>query len=224
MQDDNSKIKKFVDLLFKKIGESNSILDLIEIFNEFPIEEKFKIKSNIYPKIEFKITQEEIQSLEKEGIVDDENNFNQNNIHKVDNSIVKLLYALAWKNGDLIKIKHIIEGIKDVNIDNNKKSNGLIFYQFGKYLTKKEGEPIIDQHVLRAFKVYQSDINKEDEISNAINLTTVGKKEIKLIKDYKDWLLSDNISSDLKKELDYANYIDKILFAVGKKIKSKKNE
>jgi hypothetical protein len=222
MQDDNSKIKKFVDLLFKKIGESNSILDLIEIFNEFPIEEKFKIKSNIYPKIEFKITQEEIQSLEKEGIVDDENNFNQNNIHKVDNSIVKLLYALAWKNGDLIKIKHIIEGIKDVNIDNNKKSNGLIFYQFGKYLTKKEGEPIIDQHVLRAFKVYQSDINKEDEISNAINLTTVGKKEIKLIKDYKDWLLSDNISSDLKKELDYANYIDKILFAVGKKIKSKK--
>jgi hypothetical protein len=55
---------------------------------------------------------------------------------------------MAWKNNDLKKLKHIIEGIKD---ENEYKKTGIVFYQFGKHL-RNIGEPIIDQHVLRAFQ------------------------------------------------------------------------
>jgi hypothetical protein len=221
MNNFNKTYKKLIDDCFLKICNSKSINELDNILNILGIEDIYRIEFENYPKIEFSITKSEIKKLEDDSLISN-NIFNHDKIGEIDSTALKLLYAMAWKNGDLKKIKHIIQGIKEVDEINYSKTDGLVFYQFGKYLTKKEGEPIIDQHVLRAFKVYQSDINKEDEISNALNLTTVGKKEIKLIKDYKDWLLSDNISSDLKKELDYAYYIDKILFAVGKKIKSKK--
>lgn len=120
------------------------------------------------------------------------------------------------------KIKHIIQGIKDVDKSDSNKNDGLVFYQFGKYLTKKEGQPIIDQHVLRAYKVYQTDSNNDNEISNSRLLATIGKWEINLINDYKNWLKSNEISIELKNEKDCAYHIDKILFAVGKKIKLKK--
>lgn len=211
---------EFVKSIFTDIIKSKSISDLEKILDKYEVEEKYRIKTDVFPKIEFDITKSDIKKLEDEDYIVN-NIFNHNKIAKVDSTISKLLYAMAWKNGDLKKIKHIIQGIKEVDEVNTSKNDGLVFYQFGKYLTKKEGEPIIDQHVLRAFKVYQSDIKNEDEISNAINLTTITKNEIKLIKDYKDWLVSDNISEELKNEIDYTYHIDKILFAVGKKIKLK---
>jgi hypothetical protein len=217
----NKCIKKFIDIIFNSIKDSKSISDLEKILDKNEVDKKYWIKDVDYPKLDFNITKSEIKKLEYESYISN-NIFNHNKIGEVDNTISKLLYAMAWKNGDLKKIKHIIQGIKEVDEVNASKNDGLVFYQFGKYLTKKGGQPIIDQHVLRAFKVYQSDINNEDEVSNAINLTKVTKNEIELIKEYKDWLISDKISSILKQELDYAYHIDKILFAVGKKIKSKK--
>lgn len=220
---DNLEIQKFINTIFKEICVSKSIVDLGAILKRNNVDEKYWINANDYPKIEFKITVEEIEKLENESIIVD-NIINHNKIKDVDNTIAKLLYAMAWKNGDIKKIKHIIQGIKDVDKSDSNKNNGLVFYQFGKYLTKKEGEPIIDQHVLRAFKIFRTDTKKYGEICKARNLTTVGKKEIELIKDYKNWLISEAISDELKKETDYAYHVDKILFAVGKKIKFKSNE
>ena len=97
----------------------------------------------------------------------------------------------------------------------------MVFYQFGKYLTKKKGEPIIDQHVLRAFKLYLTDAKNDTEICKVRNLVTIGKNDVELIDDYKNWLTSEAISDELKRETDYAYHIDKILYAVGKKIKLK---
>lgn len=212
-----------VDSIFDNIINSKSISDLERILEKNEIETKYWIKSDDYPKIKFNISISEIEKLENESFIID-NIINHNMIKDVDNTIAKLLYAMAWKNGDLKKIKHIIQGIKDVEESSSEKNDGLVFYQYGKYLTKQVGEPIIDQHVLRAFKVYLTDADKEDDICEARNLATVGKKEIELIKDYKNWLLSEAISDELKRETDYAYHIDKILFAVGKKIKSNKNE
>jgi hypothetical protein len=74
---------------------------------------------------------------------------------------------------------------------------------------------------LRAFKVFRTDLTNEEEISKSRKLTTIGKNEMDLIKYYKAWLLSNDITTELKKEINYAYHIDKVLFAVGKKIKIK---
>lgn len=218
MQENISKIKEFVNTVFTEICASKSISDLEKILDKRGVENKYRIKTNDYPRIEFKITIEEIQNIENETFIID-NIFNHDKIAQNDNTIVKLLYAMAWKNGDLKKIRHIIQGIKDVDETSSEKNDGLVFYQFGQYLTKKKGEPIIDQHVLRAFKVYRTDLNNICEINKSRNLTIIGKNEKALIIDYKNWLISEAISDELKKVTDYACHIDKILFAVGKKIK-----
>lgn len=218
---ENQNIKEFVNIVFDDICKSISITALEKILENNKVEKKYWIKVVDYPKLEFKITLEEIQKLENESFIID-NVFDHNNIGKNDNTIAKLLYAMAWKNGDLKKIKHIIQGIKEVDEHISIKNDGLVFYQFGKYLTKKQGQPIIDQHVLRAFKVFRTDLTDNDEISKSRKLETIDKNHIELIDDYKDWLKSNEISSKLKNKTDYAYHIDKILFAVGKKIKLKK--
>ena len=216
----NVKVKELVNTIFNDISKSKSISDLEKILENNKVEKKYWIKVADYPKLEFNITIEEIQKLENESYISN-NIFNHNKIAEIDNTIAKLLYAMAWKNGDIKKIKHIIQGVKDVDKSDNNKSDGLVFYQFGKYLTKKEGQPIIDQHVLRAFKVFRTNLTDEEEISKSRKLATIGKNEMNLIKYYKAWLLCEDITIELKQEIDYAYHIDKILFAVGKKIKLK---
>ena len=61
----------------------------------------------------------------------------------------KLLYAALWKNGDLLKITHIIRGIQG---DDTAESSAMTFYYFGKFLANPAKSPIIDQHVIRAYK------------------------------------------------------------------------
>jgi hypothetical protein len=218
---ENLKAKKLVNSIFNDIIKSKSISDLEKILENNKVETKYWIKTGDYPKIIFSITNSEIKKLEDETFISN-NIFNHDKVSESDNPTVKLLYAMAWKNGDLKKISHIIQGIKEVDKTNSIKNDGLVFYQFGKYLTKQKGEPIIDQHVLRAFKVYRIDAKNDYEIGNARTLVTIGKNEVKLIDDYKNWLISEAISDELKRETDYAYHIDKILFAAGKTIKKEK--
>ena len=50
----------------------------------------------------------------------------------------------------------------------------------------------------------------------------ITKKEKKLIKNYINWLKSDSLNEQLKKEKEYSYYIDKILFATGRLTKKSK--
>lgn len=127
------------------------------------------------------------------------------------------MYAVLWKNGDLKKIKHIIKGIN--NKDNLVVEEGIVFHQFGRFLTGQIGEPIIDQHVIRAFAVYRH--HDDDGITKYRKLEALDKKHLLLIKAYKDWLNGATISSKLKANRDYSYYIDQLLFAVGKTVKQK---
>ena len=91
------------------------------------------------------------------GSINDENDIV---IRSDANPLEKLLYAIVWKNGDLLKLRHVIHGIVDSDVG-RKGKNGVVFYQFGKHLSKL-GKPIIDQHVLRAFAVYDAIVNAGD--------------------------------------------------------------
>jgi hypothetical protein len=118
------------------------------------------------------------------------------------------------------KIKHIIKGILGSENNSNDQDNALVFYQFGKYLTKIPGQPIIDQHVIRAYSIYC--LTDSENVETLRKLETVDKTHKPIIKEYKNWLTSDNITIELKKEKEYTYHIDKLLFATGKTIKFRK--
>ncbi|WP_041735514.1 hypothetical protein [Dyadobacter fermentans] len=110
-----------------------------------------------------------------------------------------------------------------MNDDFTDQKDALVFYQFGKYLTGAVNQPIVDQHVIRAFSVYRA-IRDGKDPAEYLAIKGVTKKHKPIIDQYKNWLLSDELSSKLKEENGYAFHIDRILFAAGKFVKSQKSE
>ncbi len=175
-----------------------------------------------YPKIDFQIRNNEILSLVESGLLDENLNFSTSASSRLADPITKLLYAIAWKNGDLKKLKHIARGVIDESDDTLDQNDALVFYQFGKYLTGDRHQPIIDQHVLRAFGVYQANLNDQDP-ADYLSLKTVTRKHKALIQMYKQWLQSEDIMEELRTIDGYTYHIDKILFAAGKAMKNQKS-
>jgi len=199
-----------VKTVFDKLENITSIEAIEPLFGGF---EKFRMNDSVYPQIQFKIEKKDIEDLIEKGIITKEKLLSK----KIEgDALSKLLYAVLWKNGDLSKIKHIIEGILGENEED--KDNGLVFYQFGKFLTKEVGEPIIDQHVLRAFGIYKADGDKE-KIKKLKKLSLITKEHKELIKEYKNWLQT-GLKPELRAEENYSYEVDKLLFAVGKSVKS----
>lgn len=128
---------------------------------------------------------------------------------KINDPLTKLLYAMVWKQGDLIKFKHIINGIRFTEEDITQE-NAEIFFQFGKSLANPQKEPIVDKNILEAYKAfYEASKNTNKPLS---------KKKIEIISSYKDWL-KDNLTQELKQDSEHLYYIDKLLFVIGKEIK-----
>jgi hypothetical protein len=210
----------FTNKVFDSIRNARSISDLEKIPKKCEILSKKTMDVINYPRIEFDITNFDIESLVEKQIFSDSFNFASDITQKLTDPLSKLLYAMAWKNGDLKKLKHIVKGILDDRTEIEDQDEALVFYQFGKFLTKKSGQPIIDQHVIRAFAVYSnsSDINS---VTKFRRLETIDKSHKSIINKYINWLSSDALMQELQSEKDYSYYIDKLLFAAGKTIKSR---
>jgi hypothetical protein len=199
---------------FEKLLIARTIVEVERILDDLKIDKKYRMDEEVYPPLKFKITKQEIEELKESGVIAADNLLTD--ISNAD-ALTRLLYSVSWKNGDLKKVKHIIEGILSGPLD--EKENGLVFYQFGKYLTKKPGEPIIDQHVLRAFGIYKASGDKE-KLERLKRLSLITKKEKELIDQYKSWLRTE-LTKELRDQDDYPYYVDKVLFAIGKSIKEK---
>ena len=115
----------------------------------------------------------------------------------------------------------MIKGISEVNKINVRQKNALVLYNFGKYLTKKKNQPIIDQHVIRAFVI--SKTNDKKKISFWRKNYKLDKYEDEINK-YKNWLSSNNLNKELKLCKNFTYFIDSILYATGKTIKKSKKE
>ncbi len=204
-------ITELVKEIFEKINEAKSINDLKGI-EEYESLSKYKMDYKNYPRIEFAITEKEINSL-----------FPRDNLDELtiipETPLEKLLYAVIWKNGDLKKIKHIVHGIKNNSKEDEEKETGIVFNQFGKYLANRSSQPIIDQHVLRAFNYF-----KHNNIEKSDKIYTIKKSHYPLIKEYKTWIegiVGNKHKITEEKEISDLYYlIDRILFALGKKIKN----
>ena len=214
----NEEAKEFTNNVFKKITESNTIEDIDNVFENLKIPEKNRMKSDTYPQLKFKIDKDDIDTLIEKELIDENTFAFKNDItEKLKDPLAKLLFATVWKRGDLKKVKHIIKGVTESNNNTIEQDDALVFYQFGRYLTKDHGQPIIDQHVIRAFIVYKSeDTNKLEMLRK---FETIKKSDKDVITEYKNWLKGDLLSENLKKNPDYTYHIDKLLFATGKTIK-----
>jgi hypothetical protein len=203
-------VKKFTHEVFEEIKKKKTCKELEEMINSNETLNNSRLSIDKYPPIKFSITPEEIETLRKNKIIEEEGGLSKKLSSEIEGTLAKLLYAMAWKNGDLPKLKHIINGILDSEKDSDEQKKALVFHQFGRHLANSNEEPIIDQHVLGAFAIYRE-------------LENTPKEQKKLIVAYKEWFSSSEIEQELKMEKDYMYYIDQILFATGKAIKNVKD-
>lgn len=196
--------------VFKEIKISTTYENLINIRKRIEKETDISFNENKYPKIMYKISREEILQ---------NNVFGKNGkeyISKLEAGIIsgqitdpltKLLYGMAWKQGDLPKLKYIIDGVIKCGEVEISQDDAPIFFQFGKHLANPELEPIIDQHVVRAFTKCFYD-NKNFKIPRDYK---------QIIKDYKGWLMG--LKLEEKNRIEFLYEIDKILYISGKALK-----
>jgi len=215
-----TEAKELVMKVFEAINKSETIED-IEAIAEKLIPRKIKFDLISYPKIEFSITHQEINDLIKSGILTEAEDYSLSPITNSFDTLTKLLYSLVWKMGNLKKLRHIIQGIRD-NDKIDDKEDALVLYNFGGYLTKTEGHPIIDQHVIRAFAVYKAKDTDQKEIKTWLELQTINSKHKDIIGQYRVWLDSIELKKELKSNIEYS--LDKLLFVTGKTIKRKKDK
>lgn len=192
-------MKNLAKIIFEILENNNSIEIItqkvkeikIENFGEYYKKEHEKLKDK-YPIIDFKLNKIE----------------NSKDFLNPKTELEKFFYAILWKQGDLIKLQNIIDGI-------NKKDvkKGFVFHQFGKFLSS-DNEPIIDQHTLRSFAYYK---HKTEYYS----ITEITIKHLDFITEYKNFIqkLLQKIEGD-KNEILFE--IDRILFIFGRHIKNSK--
>jgi len=209
----NDQAKLFTNNIFNQLFEAKTISEVENIENHVDLF-KFKMKKEDYPKIHFAIDPAKIAELKAAEIILEDGSLHELISEKITDPLTMLLYSLSWKNGDLKKVKHIVKGILDHETEDEKKDDGLTFYQFGKYLTKSKGQPIIDQHVIRAFCIHK--FPDDVEIWRKTSVLNKSHKD-KIIK-YKNWL-STELQPELMNESEYGYHIDKVLFATGRAIK-----
>lgn len=202
----NKESKKLVERAFEILKNEKNVSE--EILNHLGVEEKYRLKTNTYPDIKWSLKNDEIKQLKENGILTNNGEFNSK-LASNDKltPLEKLLYALAWKNADLNKIKHIVYGIENTEREAEK---AIVFYQFGRHLTDHLSEPIVDQHIMRAFNTHMTDNYDEDEIEKIRKNDKI--TDYNMVDQYKKWLSNERLLNDNRE-------VDKILFAIGKKIK-----
>lgn len=195
-----------VEKIFRAIENAKSISDLKEIC-EYPEISDSLIDQAKYPRINFTISAEDINFLIASGKVN-QDYFTLSDNFMPETLMEKLLYSLIWKQGDVEKISKIIQGINNAPND----SDSIVFYYFGKHLANKRN-PIIDQHVIRAFKCHEKGISYA-------NLKALSQKHNKDdVYRYLSWIKEVALKfTDIE---DCIYEIDRILFALGKTIKVK---
>lgn len=219
--------KAFIIELFAFINSSKTIQDLELIpkkINHGHTLQK-KMPGENFPRLRLKITDEDIKTLKEIGAISENKKLTLNLANdgledgKKMSALEKLLYSMLWKNGDLGKEHHLISGILG---GSHYKKFGTVFYEFGGYLAGKHSY-ILDQHTLRCFAVRAA---SDNEISTARNLDQIDGTDAKcleLIKSYREFY-KDIILNVLCDQTDYLYMVDRLLFAAGKLVKTKKAE
>lgn len=198
--------------IFDEIESATSVADLKKLIKSLNFEEELQSIENRYPKFSFKISGSDVKYLIEKRYLNQDHTINPDAV-TAEIPLTKLLFSIVWKNGDLHKIQHIVDGITGEN--NSKSKHNLIFRQFGKYLSS-DNEPIIDQHVLRAYACYSN----SDKADYYRAKTVFRNTDEELAKGYTLWFKSQLSRIPDNQRTEFAGLIDRIVFNVGKKLRT----
>jgi len=187
----NTNELEFLNDVFSKI----EALNLDDIYLELP-----EFDFDKYPRIKFNFLKEDIESLSK---------LEDYQTH-VSTALEKLFYSYLWKIGKIPSIHSLRDGLNGKDFGNT----GLVMNQFGKHLADSK-IPIIDQHVLRAFKMF-----KDQNVEKHSNSGSLTGKDKNFILKYNKWIseILDKVEKPEDRE-EVMYKIDKILFRLGKGLK-----
>ena len=213
----NETAKTLVCEVFEKLSNANSVKDIESIVVNNKVLWKNRFNPSKYPELKISLSAAEISNLVGRGILTNENKVSSQMEFSNLTPLEKILYSVLWKNGDLGKERHIVEGVTAacMDVDDLNRDKSLVFYQFGRHLANRE-EPIVDQHTIRAFLLFKYDGDEESEITRIRKIAKVGKEDLA---QFKEWLNSHSC-----KNIENQFHIDKDLFALGKAIKFKKQK
>lgn len=180
-----------------------SVLNLPDLTN-------YKMSLNKYPRLKISITKEQVETLIESGIIGETGEINYDAISN-QSALSQLLYSFLWKQGDIQKIKHIVNGFRN---EEPLSDSGIVLHYFGKHLADNTN-PIIDQHVIRAYAFIRG-------LGN-VNEDRLSKKNKPNISAYIHWFKND--LPDFVKESSENRYlVDQIMYAIGKKVKAERHQ
>lgn len=212
----SNKVEHPLTKIIEQLGKATSIKELETNLNN-PLLKKYKKDDTKYPALQFKISPSEIKVLQENGWLNHKNQLNTDRFEYA-NSLEKLLLSLIWKNGDLKKIAKIIDGIEGKTITDKEP---IIFHHFGNYLKNPATEIIIDQHVIRAYRIIEIFLAKNG-LSQSDLLTIIKKDTYKgtdspLVTNYKNWIQHNKlINKAIPRDQQYLRCMDDLLFAIGR--------
>lgn len=211
----NLVIKTFTEIL-----NAHDVRALEKVLTSDPMLNKWQMDRNKYPELQLQLTADDISTLVDDKL-DKDLRLHADLSACLETPLEKLLYALAWKNGDLQKVVHIIKGAIEAGQSTSLTNGpGQVFKQFGRHLADRS-ESIVDQHVLRAFELYE--LYKQNESPSSDDVMAIRKKinwdkDVACITRYKTWLKTQ-FSKHQRSELGFVVNIDMVLFALGRAIK-----
>ena len=202
METDN---QQWYFLLLDSIRESQTTDNLRSLLNT-PELANYKMSQNKYPRLKISITKEQVESLIETGIIGETGEINYDAISS-QSALSQLLYSFLWKQGDIQKLKHIVNGFRN---EEPISDSGIVLHYFGKHLADNRN-PIIDQHVIRAyaFSFGLEEVNKE----------TLSKKDKSNISAYIHWFKNE-LPLVIRESRENRYLVDQIMYALGKKIKA----
>lgn len=190
--------------ILMRIQESRTEGELKAILEDSEIKD-FVMNKNRYHQMNLTITSDQLQSYFVSGLLRKDGSIDETKI-ELESTTTKLLYALLWKQGDLQKVKYIVQGISG---DQPVPESGMVLYYFGKHLADKK-QPIIDQHVIRAHAVASNKSRFNEDI--------LTKKDLENIKSYIEWF-QHSLPPEMSSSQDCRYVVDQVLYALGKRIK-----
>ena len=196
------------------------------------------IQGEEYPDIEFNIDQNEYKEIaEFVSLINSDKESKPIDIAETleGNALGKFFYALAWKQGDLVKLDTLLSGMERVfesdnhNGKKNRDKKSLVFPQFGAHLAEPAKHPIIDQHIVRAYNYYNLIICERNELNEQIlnnENSRIAKNKAREpnifrfkdvdVKNFLEWLDTQVSKTETASKRDYLRAIDKCLFTLGK--------
>lgn len=199
---------------FQELEKLDSLKKLDSFIEENQLGGRIKAFYTKYPQVDFRLSVADIEKLKSMKIINEDHTLEMLNFPE--DPLAKLLAAVLWKNGDIHKVQHLVDGITGREGDRTPYS--LVFKQYGASLASEE-EPIVDQHVLRAFEIYSLTENSEILVEKIRRKSVYKTRDKPLLDKYREWFKKVINKVPKLEQSDFKEKLDKVLFLIGKSVK-----